>query len=347
MKYRKLGSSDLDVSLICLGSMTWGEQNTAAEGMAQMDMAVDYGVNFFDVAEMYPLPPRAETFGESERIMGEWLKLRGTRDKVIVATKVTGRSDRNRGLEHIRNGARLSKEQIIEACEASLRRLNTDVIDLYQIHWPERECNFFGRLEYVHKEDDGYTIEETLAAADQLVRQGKVRYLGVSNESAWGVHEYLRVAKEQAFARIVSIQNPYNLLNRTFDIGIAEFALREQVHLLAYSPLAFGVLSGKYLDGKKPANARLTLYDRFTRYAKVNAEEATRAYVELARQHQLDPAQMALAWINSREHLASNIIGATSLEQLKTNIESVELQLSDEVFDGIESIHQRYPNPSP
>ena len=347
MKYRKLGSSDLNVSLICLGSMTWGEQNTAEEGMAQMDIALDYGVNFIDVAEMYPIPPRPETQGESERIVGEWMKSRGVREKTVLATKVTGRSDRNRGLEHVRNGARLSREQIFQACDDSLVRLQTDYIDLYQVHWPERQSNFFGRLEYEHLEDDSIAIEETLSALNELVEQGKVRYLGVSNETPWGVSEYLRVARDKNYARIVSIQNPYNLLNRSFDIGLSEISLREKVGLLAYSPLAFGVLSGKYLNGAKPEGARLTLYDRFTRYSKVNAVEAVSAYFKLAQDYGLDPSQLALAWVNQRQHLDSNIIGATTIEQLKINLESVELQLSEEVLRAIDEIHQRYPNPSP
>lgn len=347
MKYRMLGSTDINVSLICLGSMTWGEQNTEAEGFAQMDMAIDMGVNFIDVAEMYSVPPRPETYGRSEEIVGHWLHQRGCRDKVVLASKVTGRSERNSGVGHIRNGARLTKQQIVQAIDGSLQRLQTDYLDLYQVHWPERQTNFFGRLGYEHSDDDGVAIEETLEAMHQLVTQGKVRAIGISNESPWGIHEYLRLSREKGWARVVSIQNPYNLLNRSFEVGCAEFAMREQVGLLAYSPLAFGVLSGKYLHGQLPDGARLTLYDRFTRYGKVNVEEAIEAYVVLAGVHGLDPAQMALAYINGREFTTATIIGATTLEQLKSNIESVDLVLSDAVLEGINAIHERFPNPSP
>lgn len=347
MKYRKLGTTGTDVSLIALGSMTWGEQNTEAEAFEQMDVALDAGINFFDAAEMYPVPPKAETFGRTEEIMGNWLSQHGRREKVFLATKVTGRGEQNRGMEHIRDGARLTREQIRAALEGSLRRLRTDYVDLYQVHWPERSTNFFGKLGYQHNDDDGIPIAETLAALDDLVREGKVRYIGVSNETPWGMMEYLRLSREHGQARIASIQNPYSLLNRTFEVGAAEVAMREQVSMLAYSPLAFGKLSGKYIGGQKPPKARLTLYERFMRYDKVNADPAIEAYVDLARQHGLDPAQMALAYVNSREFVTSNIIGATTLEQLRANIASVELQLSDEVSTQIEAIHQRYPNPAP
>lgn len=347
MHFRKLGNTDIDVSLICLGSMTWGEQNTQDEGFAQMDMAKDYGINFFDVAEMYPVPPRPETYGKTEEIMGNWLAERGCRDELIIATKVTGRSSHNSGMDHIRNGARLSKEHIFEAVEGSLKRLQTDYIDLYQVHWPERATNFFGRLGYEHGDDDGIAIEETLDALNQLVEQGKVRYIGLSNETPWGMMEYLRLANAKHQARIVSIQNPYSLLNRTFEVGSAEMAIREQVGLLAYSPLAFGKLSGKYLNGQKPKGARLTLYERFQRYDKVNSDEAVQAYVDLAKEHGLTPVQMALAFINQQPFVTSNIIGATSLTQLKENIESCDIKLSEEVLTGISDIHQRYPNPAP
>lgn len=347
MKYRKLGNTDIDVSLICLGSMTWGEQNTTEQGFAQMDMAIDMGVNFFDVAEMYSVPPRPETYGASEEVIGQWLKSRGARDRIVLASKVTGRSERNSGVGHIRDGARLTRRQIMQAIDGSLTRLNTDYLDLYQIHWPERQTNFFGRLEYEPGGDDGIAIEETLGAMNELVEQGKIRHIGISNETPWGIFEYLRLAEKNGWAKIATIQNPYNLLNRSFEIGCAEFAVREKVGLLAYSPLAFGVLSGKYLHGQRPEGARLTLYDRFTRYGKVNVEEAVEAYVKLARDYSLDPAQMALAFVNSREFTSANIIGATTLEQLKSNIESVDLTLTEDLLDAIQAIHERYPNPSP
>ncbi len=348
MKYHSLGTSDLKVSEICLGTMTWGEQNSLEDGMAQMDYAVDNGVNFFDVAEMYPIPPRPHTQGETERIIGHWFKARGNRERVILATKVTGRGSHNSGVAHIRNGARLNAEHIVQACEASLKRLQTDYIDLYQVHWPERSTNFFGRLDYEHSDnEDVIAIAETLSALDSLVKAGKVRHIGVSNETPWGVMEYLRVAERENLPRIQSIQNPYNLLSRAFDVGLAEMVLREKISFLPYSPLAFGVLSGKYLDGQRPDGARLTLFDRFTRYGKINAEDATRAYCALAADHDLDPAQMALAWVNQRRAVTSNIIGATTMAQLKSNIASTELTLSVEILDAIDAIHQRFPNPAP
>lgn len=348
MKYKKLGSTDIDVSLIALGTMTWGEQNTQKEGFEQMDYAVERGINFFDTAEMYPVPPKPETSGSTEKILGEWLNARGSRDKIFLATKVTGRASRNSGMDHIRSGPRLSQKHIFEAVEGSLKRLQTDYIDLYQIHWPERSANFFGKLGYEHDpSEDGIATEETLQALDTLVKQGKIRHVGLSNETAWGMHEYLRLSREQDLSRIVSIQNPYNLLNRSFDVGSAEMAIREKVNLLAYSPLAFGALSGKYLNGERPAGARLTLYTRFARYLNEYAQKATKAYVELARKHDLDPSQMALAFVNSRPAVATNIIGATSMEQLRCNIDSVDIVLPEEVKQGIEDIHLRYSNPAP
>lgn len=347
MKFNKLGNTDIDVSLICLGTMTWGEQNSQEEAFQQMDMALDMGVNFFDVAEMYPVPPKAETQGSTEAHIGSWLAARGSRDKIVLASKVTGRVSRNSGMGHIRNGCRLDRANIQEAIEGSLKRLQTDYLDLYQVHWPERATNFFGSLEYQHGDDDGVSIEETLDALNELVVAGKVRHIGISNETPWGMMEYLRVAKAKDYDNIVSIQNPYNLLNRTFDIGCGEIAIREKVGLLAYSPLAFGALSGKYLNGARPEGARLTLFTRFQRYLNPLAENATEAYVNLARDNGLDPAQMALAWVNQRQSVISNIIGATNLEQLKTNIESADLELSEEVLTAIDEIHVQSPNPAP
>jgi aryl-alcohol dehydrogenase-like predicted oxidoreductase len=348
MQYRKLGQTDLSVSEICLGTMTWGQQNTQAQASEQMDYALDHGVNFFDTAEMYPVPPRPETQGRTEEYIGNWLAQGGKRDKIILASKVTGRSSAKGGVGHVRNGPRLSREHIHSAIETSLQRLQTDYVDLYQVHWPERSTNFFGKLGYEHKDEDGIAIEETLSALADLVTQGKVRHIGISNETPWGMMEYLRLSRDMNLPRIASIQNPYNLLNRSFDVGLAECSMREQVSMLAYSPLAFGVLSGKYLNGAKPEGTRVTLFDRFAvRYSSENAVLATQAYVKLAQKHQLDPAQMALAFVNSRQFVTSNIIGATTTEQLKMNIASVDVTLSEELLTGIEDIHKQYSNPAP
>ncbi|AOS95627.1 General stress protein 69 [Microbulbifer aggregans] len=347
MEYRKLGTTGLEVSVICLGTMTYGEQNTEADAFEQLDYALDQGVNFIDCAEMYPVPPRAETQGRTEEYIGNWLAARGNRDKCILATKVTGRGESNSGVGHIRGGPRLNREQIFAACDASLQRLRTDYIDLYQVHWPERQTNFFGRLGYEHGSDDGIAIAETVDALEELIKAGKVRHIGISNETPWGMMEYLKLSAALGKPRIASIQNPYNLLNRTFEVGCAEMAIREQCGLLAYSPLAFGALSGKYLGGQKPAGARLTLFERFQRYTGPRAEAATTEYVRLAREAGLDPAQMALAFVNQQPFVTSNIIGATTMDQLKSDIESVSLKLDQAVLDGIEAIHCENPNPAP
>lgn len=351
MDYRRFGNTDHELSLICLGTMTWGEQNTAQQAFAQMDYALSKGVNFWDCAEMYPVAPRPATQGASERIIGEWFAHSGRRAEVFLASKVTGRGDRNAGLDHIRGGPRLSRDHIMRAIEGSLERLQTDYLDLYQVHWPERQTNFFGKLGYTapRPEDaaSDISIQETYAAMAELVDQGLVRHIGVSNETPWGILEYQRLAEEHGYPAIQSIQNPYNLLNRSYEVGLAEISLMENISLLAYSPLAFGTLSGKYLNGARPARSRLVLFDRFVRYTSELAQQATAAYVELARAHQLDPAQMALAYVNSRTFCSANIIGATSMAQLESNIASVELQLSPEVLQGIEAIHTRYSNPAP
>jgi len=344
MEYRRLGRTDLQVSAICLGTMTWGEQNSEAEAHEQIDLAVAAGVNFLDAAEMYPVPPRAETYGRTEEIIGSWLKKQGHRERVVIATKVLGPG----AFPYARGGPRLDRASIIAACEASLRRLQTDVIDLYQVHWPQRPVNSFGKLCYDGEgHDGGVPLEETLGALAELQRQGKIRHVGVSNETPWGVSEYLRLHREQGLPRIASIQNPYSLLNRSFEVGLSEFALREDVGLLAYSPLAMGVLSGKYLDGAKPAGARLTLFTRFQRYSGPEAEAPTRAYVELAREHGLDAAQMALAFVIGRPFTTSTIIGATTIEQLRRNLDSASLALNPKVLRAVEAVHRRYPIPCP
>ncbi len=348
MQYRPLGGTDLPVSLICLGTMTWGEQNSEAEAHEQLDVAVDRGVNFFDLAELYPVPPKAETQGRTEQYMGSWLAKRGDRDRLVVATKVAGHST---GLEWIRGGPELTARHIREAVDASLERLQTDYIDLYQIHWPARPTNFFGQLGYSPDEaDDGRAIEgieEVLRTLAGLVEAGKIRYVGLSNETPWGVMQYLRLAAEHGLPRVVSIQNPYNLLNRAFEVGLAEFAHRERTGLLAYSPLGFGALTGKYLNDNRPSGARLTEYPRFSRYTGETAERATAAYVELAREHGLSPAQMALAYVNSRPFVTANIIGATTRAQLEENIASADIGLDDEVLAAIEAIHASNPFPAP
>lgn len=346
MQHRPLGHTGIDVSVLCLGTMTFGEQNTEAQAHAQLDRALAAGINFIDTAEMYPVPPRAETQGRTESYIGSWLAARGRRDHVILATKVAGPGD---WINWLRGGGhRLDRRNIEAALDASLRRLRTDYVDLYQLHWPDRETNFFGKLGFSPaQEDDGVPLLETLEVLGDLVKSGKVRAVGVSNETPWGLMRYLSLAQQHGLPRMASIQNPYSLLNRTFEIGLAEVAIREHCGLLAYSPLGFGVLSGKYLGGQRPAGARLTLFERFSRYSNPESERATARYVELARRQGLDPAQMALAWVTSRPFTTSNIIGATTLEQLESNLASVELRLSDEVISEIEAIHQAQPNPAP
>ncbi|MBB3191225.1 NADP(H)-dependent aldo-keto reductase [Halomonas cerina] len=343
MQTRPLGNTGIQVSRLCLGTMTFGEQNTEAEAHGQLDRAVAFGIDFIDTAEMYPVPPRAETQGRTEAYVGSWLKARGSRDNVIIATKAAGP-----GLEHIRGGPRLTRKHLHQAIDASLARLQTDYVDLYQLHWPDRQANFFGQLDYQHDVEENATpLEESLSALKELVEAGKVRAIGLSNETPWGVMHALHLADTLGLPRVASVQNPYNLLNRSFEVGLAEIAHRENVGLLAYSPLGFGVLSGKYLDGARPANARLTLFERFQRYTSPRAEEATRAYVQIAREHGLDPAQMALAFVNSRPFLTSNIIGATTLEQLESDLASEALTLEPAVLEAIEAVHQRLPNPCP
>jgi aryl-alcohol dehydrogenase-like predicted oxidoreductase len=347
MEYRSLGNTNIKVSVICLGTMTWGEQNTQPQAFEQMDYAVSNGVNFFDTAELYPIPPRAETYGKTEEIIGQWLKSRGKREDIVLASKVCGPGEE--WIPHIRGGKSYHDRKNIEAAiDSSLKRLQTDYIDLYQLHWPARKTNFFGRLGYTPQPDTNTTtIEETLQVLNDIVKTGKVRYIGLSNETPWGVMEFLKISENNNWPRVVSIQNPYSLLNRSFEIGLAEIALREHTGLLAYSPLGFGVLSGKYLDNQRPAGTRLTRWPDYDRYINNEAIAATEQYVRLARQHGLDPAQMALAYINSRPFLTSNIIGATTMEQLKCNIASAELSLSDPVVDAIEQIHVQHPSPSP
>lgn len=345
MEYRQLGRSNLKISALCLGSMTWGEQNSEAEAFAQIDRAKAEGINFIDTAEMYPVPPRATTYGATEHMIGNYLKARGDRAAWVLASKVAGPGN---GIDYIRDGRlRHNRQHMVSALDDSLKRLQTDWIDLYQLHWPERSTNFFGQLGYRHQEQDFTPLQETLEVLGEQVKAGKIRHIGLSNETAWGTMKYLQLAEQLNLPRAVSIQNPYNLLNRSFEVGLAEVAMREQCGLLAYSPLAFGMLSGKYENGARPANARITLFSRFARYTNPQAIAACSRYIKLAQEHGLDPAQMALAFVTRQPFVTSNIIGATCLEQLESNLGSLSLELSDELLHAIDAIHREQPNPAP
>ena len=348
MQYRTLGNTDLKVSLIGLGTMTWGEQNTEAEAHAQLDMAVAHGINLIDTAEMYPIPPREHTQGDTERMLGRWLKNQAKREQLIIASKAVGPSRDPLRPSYFRNSqAKLDSANLVQAVDASLRRLQTDYIDLYQLHWPDRSANYFGQLGLTElPEEETVPILETLQALADLVASGKIRHIGVSNETPWGLHQYLSLAKQENLPRICSIQNPYNLLNRSFEVGLSEFSLRERLSLLAYSPLAMGMLTGKYNQGARPTGARLSRYPRFQRYLNPQAQAASAAYVQLAHEHGLSPTQLALAFVNTRPFVASNLIGATSLAQLKENIDSVSLTLNPLLQSAIEALHQAIPNPA-
>lgn len=346
MQYRLLGRSGLSVSAIGLGTMTWGKQNTEAEGHAQMDAALERGVNFWDTAEMYAIPPTADSYGKTEAIIGSWFQSRGQRDKVILATKVIGGGG---GMQWVRDGrSRPDRANIVAAVDASLARLKTDYIDLYQLHWPDRATARFGARVYSHQPDkDGVPIEETLAVFGELVTAGKIRHVGLSNETPWGVMRFLRAAEVAGLPRVVSIQNAYNLLNRTFEQGLSEVSLREEVGLLAYSPLGAATLTGKYLNGAVPPGSRRSIDHRTSRYATVNADAATEAYLDIARRHGLSPSQMAIAFTLHQPFVASSLIGATTMETLLSNIDAVHLTLSDEVLAEINAVHNRIPDPCP
>tara|TARA_B100000686_G_scaffold351753_1_gene451392 strand:- start:368 stop:1408 length:1041 start_codon:yes stop_codon:yes gene_type:complete len=346
MEYRNLGNTDIKVSLICLGTMTWGEQNTQEDGFAQMDYSFDQGINFFDTAELYSVPPKKETWGSTEVIIGNWLEIKKCRDKIILATKVTGRS----GMKWFRNKeTRLNKEQITQALEGSLKRLKTDYIDLYQLHWPDRKANFFGKLGYEHEEEEDFIeVRTQLESLSDHIKSGKIRYIGLSNETPWGLMKFLSIASQYDLPRVVSVQNPYSLLNRSYEVGMAEISIREKCGLLAYSPLAFGMLTGKYDNGAKPDGARLTLFgDMFTRYTKVKGLKYSEKFNDLAINQNLTPTKMALAFVNSRKFLTSNIIGATNLDQLKENVSSHKIKLSSDILEEIEKIHNENPYPCP
>lgn len=333
-----------EVSKICLGTMTWGQQNTEAEAHEQISYALDRGINMLDAAEMYPVPPRAETQGRTEEYIGTWFKKTGLRDKYILATKAAGP---NPEFHYLRGGPRFTREQLMEAVDGSLRRLQTDCIDLYQLHWPDRYTNFFGQRGYFHREQPETPIDETLRALQELVSAGKIKTIGLSNETPWGTMKFLELADREGLPRVESIQNPYGLLNRTYEIAMAEVSHREDVGLLAYSPLGMGLLTGKYRHGAKPEGSRMAVFERFTRYDGAETLEATEQYLQLADEHGLNPTHMALAFVNTRPFVLSNIIGATTMEQLKMNIDSLDVNLSKDVLKGIEAIQQRLPNPAP
>lgn len=348
---RKLGRTGIEVSPLTLGTMTWGEQNTQEEGHAQLDLAVERGINLIDAAEIYPIPPRAETQGRTEEILGNWLKARGNRDRVVIATKVSGRSD-NSWLRPGGETPKLDRKNIHYAVEQSLRRLQTDYIDLYQLHSPDRPVPLFGAGGTTFKPTrngaEAIAIEETLDALAELVTAGKVRHVGLSNETAWGTSRFVHAAEvNEALPRVVSIQNAYNLINRTFEIGLAEIALKENVGLLAYSPLAQGYLTGKYQRGARPAGARTTLFNRGQRYEKPGVEEAIDAYLALATEHGIDQAQLAIAFVASRSFVTSAIIGATTLEQLENAIGALDLTITPELEEAIDAVHQLHSNPAP
>jgi aryl-alcohol dehydrogenase-like predicted oxidoreductase len=350
MKLRPLGRTGIKVTELCLGTMTWGSQNDQAEGFRQMDYALEQGINFFDTAEMYAVPPSAKTFGTTETIIGNWFAERGTRDKVIIASKVVGRAP---AMDWIRGGkARSDAANIVAALDDSLKRLKTDYIDVYQLHWPDRPANRFGQLGFSYDakadaEANAVPIIETLEALAEQVKAGKIRHIGLSNETPWGVMTFLRYAESRNLPRVVSVQNPYNLVNRAYEVGLAEISIREECGLLAYSPLGGGHLSGKYMDGTFPPGSRRAIDPRKSRYANPETEQAIAEYVALAKERGLDPCQMALSFVTRQPFVTSNIIGATSMEQLKSNIASIDVTLDDETLAAINAIHQRHPNPAP
>ena len=346
MNYRKLGDTDLKVSTICLGTMTWGEQNSQNEAFDQMDYALHQGVNFWDTAEIYSVPPKKETYGHTETIIGNWFKKSKRRDEVILASKVAGPAR-----SYIRNGENsFVGKNLREALDGSLKRLQTDYIDLYQLHWPERNVNSFGKLGYNHMEDEKEwnNFEDTLENLKKYIDEGKIRFIGISNETPWGTTKFLQVSKEKNLPRMMSIQNPYNLLNRTYEIGLAEISIRDKVGLLAYSPLASGYLSGKYRNNQLPKNSRIERDgDFWTRYDKPNTNKAVDKYFEISKKYNLNFAQMSLKFCEIQKFVTSVIIGATTMEQLKTDIESVNINLTEEIINEINQVQKIYPNPCP
>ena len=344
MNYKKLGNTDLKVSTICLGTMTWGEQNTEAEAFEQMDFALTEGVNFWDTAELYAVPPKKETYGHTEKIIGNWLKKNKKREDIILATKVAGPSR-----DYLRNGENSFVGKNLEnALNDSLKRLNTDYVDLYQLHWPERNVNNFGRLGYEHKENEWNQFEDVLNQLKKYIDKGKIRYVGLSNETPWGVMNYIKLSKDKNLPRMMSIQNPYSLLNRSYEVGLAEVSIREQIGCLSYSPLASGYLSGKYRNGELPKGSRMERdYDFWTRYRKPNTEKAVEEYFKISKKYDLDMSQMSIKFCEEQEFMTSVIIGATTMDQLKTNIESVKVNLDQEVINDINNVQKIFPNPCP
>ncbi len=343
MKYTTLPHTDVKVSKLCLGTMTWGNQNTQNEGFEQMDYAFDHGINFFDTAELYPVPAEEKTYAETERIIGNWFEKTGNRDKVVLASKIAGPGDYT---AHIRTNG-FSPDALNDAVNQSLKRLKTDYIDLYQLHWPERTTNTFGERDYKHKEEAWQdNFNQILQTFDEIIKSGKVRHIGISNEKAWGTMRYLEESRSHNLPKMITIQNAYSLLNRVFEGDMAEISIREQIGLLAYSPMAFGVLSGKYINGTAADNSRLKLFPRFSRYSSENATEATQRYLKIAKDHDLKPAQMALAFVTERPFITSNIIGATSMDQLKENIDSIHITLNKDTIEAIGKVHDDIPNPA-
>ena len=345
MNFKKLGNTDLEVSAICLGTMTWGEQNNQKEAFEQMNYALDNGINFFDTAEIYPSPCFEKTYSSTEKIIGNWFREKRNRKEVILATKIAGP-----GLPWVRNGGlNYSEQNIQKALEDSLKRLQTDYIDLYQLHWPERKTNFFGRLNYKHKEKDEWNdFEKILIVLEKFIKQGKIRYIGLSNETSWGLSKFLEVSKSEKLPKVMTVQNSYNLLCRTYEIGLAEISIREKSGLLAYSPLAGGFLTGKYRNNNLPENSRQKLFaDYYTRYSKPNASIVIDKYFDIAKKFNLNFAQMAIKFCEIQKFVTSVIIGATTMEQLKIDIESVNVNLTEEINKKINDVQIRYPNPCP
>ena len=345
MKFRKLGTTNVDVSVICLGTMTWGEQNTQKEAFEQMDYASEMGVNFFDTAELYPVPPGAKTYGRTEQMIGNWFKEKKNREKIFLATKVAGpRCNWIRGGEN-----NFNEKNISAAIEGSLKRLKTDYIDLYQLHWPERAANNFGQIGYIHKDKEGKwnDFESILKILEKFIKSGKIKYVGVSNETPYGLSKYLEISQNQNLPRMMSIQNPYSLVNRTYEIGLSEISIRDKCGLLAYYPLATGYLSGKYRNNQKPKNSRQALFKGWERFGNPRALRSYDKYYDLAKEFKMSATQLALAFVNSRDFVTSNIIGATSLSQLKENISSIDIDLNDEIIEKINLINSENPNPAP